>query len=649
MQKINFVILLFVILLLGTNKVSAVRAFPYPITITQPDGSQLTIQLHGDEFRKQVTTLDGYIIRENAQGYYAYAFRDSLNNYQPGTRIARNREFRDQEDLRILRNTPRLEEGLQDYQQPARIQQMQEAVSSNGFPRTGSPRSIVILVNFSDKSFVVDNPAQSFFNLLNQEGYSTNGGTGSAKDYFRAASYGQFNPQFDVYGPYTLPNNMAYYGANNSSGYDVRPAEMVVHACSLANNDVNFAYYDVDNDGYVDNVFIYYAGFNEAEGGGANTIWPHKWVVSRGNTVPASMDVRFDNKKVFDYACTSELRGSSGTNMCGIGTFTHEFGHVIGMPDYYHTASSKATLGYWSIMDLGAYSNLGRTPPTYSAYDRFYLGWLTPEELNEPADRALYPLSLSMNTNQETQNQSFLLSETPHNLNGGAPSPKEFYIMEYRKKTGWDTYLPAEGLLFWHIDYDQTAWDNNTPNNYTNSTQTASSHMRVYLQPLQGYTTTPGTAFTSGSFTPLTWSGTNINREITEITKTNDSISFKIMGGAPPIVTPDSLLPVISAGVIEGLLTFPVTAISKQKVKYLNVKTTDVSGDLTVTITGENATSFSATPSLLNRVQVNMESGTQLTITYSPESIGNHTALVTISGGGLNPAKVIELRGTASE
>ena len=213
---------------------------------------------------------------------------------------------------------------------------------SSGFPKVGSPRSLVILVNFADKSFVVPDPKAAFSRLLNTEGYNENGGTGSARDYFRASSNGQFNPNFDVVGPYTLPNTMAYYGGNDSDDYDLRPADMVIHACSLANEFVNFADYDIDNDGYVDNVFIYYAGFNEAEGANENTVWPHRWVVYSGNYTGSKV---FDGKTVYDYACTSELKGSSGSTMCGIGTFTHEFGHVIGLPDHYHTEDpNKNTL-----------------------------------------------------------------------------------------------------------------------------------------------------------------------------------------------------------------------------------------------------------------------------------------------------------------
>jgi M6 family metalloprotease-like protein len=645
MQKI-FTFLLFSILLI-IPKTQAVPAYPNPVTITQPDGSILTVQLHGDESRKVRSTIDGYVIRKNEKGFYSYAIRDGNNQVVAGEKIARNPEKRSADERiylsRVLKTSDVLTEDVSI--KPSKIRQAPELVSSTGFPKTGSPRSLVIMVNFSDVSFVTPNPQDAFYRLLNQENYSDNGGTGSARDYFMAASNGQFSPQFDVVGPYTLPQTMAYYGANDTNGDDVKPAYMVVHACSIANNDVDFTQYDADGDGYIDNVFIYYAGYNEAEWGPENSIWPHRWAVYRNfNYTGTAQSIVFDGKTVFDYACTSELKGNSGTNMCGIGTFTHEFGHVIGLPDYYHTEADKNTLNNWSIMDAGAYLNQGRTPPTYSAYDRFFLGWLTPEELNTPADKSLYPLSQSK-TLAGTTKQAYLLSETTHNLNGGNPSPKEFYVMEYRKKTGWDTYLPAEGLLFWHIDYDQAAWDNNTPNNYTGASQTASSHMRVYLQPLSGYTTTPGTAFTSGSFDPLTWSGVNINREITNITKTSDSISFKIMGGTP--LNPN--MPKIMAGQINESLQFPTTKPNTESIKHLNIKTTDLTADLTVSVSGTDAGLFTLSAVTISRTEANAEAGAYLNVTYKPITTGSFQAVLTISGGGLNPEKVIQLYGESAE
>ena len=541
----SFVKWLFAAVLLAVTHASfAVKAIQDTLYVKQPDGMQIAIRLHGNEFFHYQTTDDGYLVKKDSKGYFRYATVDGtglmkLSKYAVkagALRTASERSY-----LKSINRTiqlSRLQKSTASMVVSAAsagpMKVASSATSATSFPLTGSPKSLVILVNFSDKAFSVASPQVAFTNLLNQTGYSTNGGTGSAVDYFKSCSLGKFSPQFDVVGPYTLPNNMAYYGTN-SSGFDQNPQQMVIDACTLAYNaGLDFRNYDTDGDGFVDNVFVYYAGYNEAEGAPSTTIWPHRWSLANTST-------RFNGRIIFDYACTSELKGTSGANMCGIGTFCHEFGHVLGLPDYYHTTESKATLGWWSIMDYGSYANSGRTPPVYSCYDRFFLGWLTPQQVSSASNLALAPIYQATTQPSSTAHQSYLLSATTHNLSGSSPNPTEFYMLEYRKLTGWDAYLPAEGMLIWHIDYNQTAWDNNTPNNYTDALQTASSHMRVYLQPLSGSTTTPGTAFTSGSFTPTTWAGVDINRAITSITKTTDSISFKLMGGVA------ATLPVISS------------------------------------------------------------------------------------------------------
>ncbi|GAB1416463.1 hypothetical protein MASR2M117_18690 [Paludibacter sp.] len=641
------VISLFII----TLKSTSVPAYPHPISVIQPDGTILTIRLHGDENKSIRTTIDGIVIKKNVNGFYTYAQRNNKNQIVSGEKIARNPDKRDLSEQNYLKKSIKIDD-IKQYitNRPLKVKSsVTKAENSNGFPTTGTPRSLVILVNFKDKSFVTPNSEVAFNNLLNQENYSENGGTGSAKDYFKAASYGQFSPQFDIVGPYTLANNLAYYGANNTDGEDVKPTQMIVDACKAADNaGLDFKIYDADNDGYVDNVFVYYAGYNEAEGGHEDTVWPHRWAIQPGNGYTGTEASRtFDGKKVFDYACTSELKGSSGSKMCGIGTFTHEFGHVIGLPDYYHTAEDKSTLDDWSIMDAGAYLNDGRTPPTYSAYDRFYLGWLTPTEINSPSNLSLYPISQSSVPNQNTNKQAYILSATTHNLNGSNPTPKEFFIMEYRRKTGWDTYLPSEGLLFWHIDYNQTAWDENTPNNYSNSSQTQSSHMRVYLQPLSGSTTTPGTAFTSGSFNPKTWSGSTINREITEITKKNDSISFKLMGGAPD--TPPDDRPKITIAVVKDSLSFPTIKPKSVSTKYIKINSTELTGNLVLNLSGTNANVFSVSLASLPFESTNSKEGVTIGVSFSPKNVGNFYSVLTISGGGLLTPKVINLTGIAAE
>jgi len=745
----------------------AIRAIKNPITVTQPDGSTVTILLHGDEFSNSRTTIDGYLVKKNSKGFFTYVNTDPQAASAETNIIARDITKRTANDLNFLKTIPKANTLPISNAAPRKAKAFDTTIRKNKiqktFPLVGSPKSLVILVNFSDKNFVTSTPQPSFNNLLNQSGYNINGGTGSARDYFMASSYGKFAPEFDVVGPYNLPKSIASYGANDEDGYDIDPAAMIVDACAAANTaGLDFTQYDTDNDGVLDNVFVYYAGYNEAEGASENTVWPHRWVVytSQENSTNYTYDgtiasVTFDGKRLYDYACTSELSGSAGNSMCGIGTFCHEFGHVIGMPDYYHTNDNtgKSTLDEWSIMDYGGYSNEGRTPPLYSTYDRFYLGWLTPQEMNSPIDLTLLPIYQGTTEPSNTNQQAYLLSATTHDLNGANPTPSEFFMLEYRKKTGWDAFLPGEGMLIWHIDYNQSAWDDNGPNNYTGTSQTATDHMRVYLQPLSGSTTTPGAAFTSGSFTPTTWSGTDINRAITAITKTTNNVSFKLMGGTqgPTIISSSNLTdfatilgnPSVSQsftisgttltdnitiafndqssfemklssestwsktltlaqtagsinpttinirynptsagshnavitissvgatsktinvsgsasipfdpnaiavfpGSIDNLLQFPATTVSKTRTKVLNIKTTDILSALSVNITGTNAAMFAVSTSAITSSAANAANGTNINISYTPASTGSHTATLTISGGGLNPAKVISLNG----
>jgi len=613
--------------------VYAIKANPNPIVVSQPDGTTLTIRLHGDEFGHFRTTDDGYKIKQNEKGFYIYDLSGSTATNKTVEIIARNASKRTTSENAVLQTIGVADAATMQRSKATGVRRTMKV--QKAFPLIGTPKSLVILVNFSNKNYIVSTPQAAYTNLLNQSNYSANGGTGSARDYFMASSFGKFAPQFDVVGPFTLPNTLDYYGKNDTDGYDINPQQMIIDACTVANNNgVDFAQYDTDNDGMVDNIFVYYAGYNEAEGGADNTVWPHRWSL-------ADYTTKFDGKIIFDYACTSELNGGSGSNMCGIGTFCHEFGHVLGLPDYYHTEADKNALNEWHIMDSGAYNNEGRTPPTYTAYDRFFLGWFTPEQVNTAGNFTLLPLYQGVNAPSTTNQQAYLLSATTHNLNGANPTPEEFFMVEYRKKTGWDTYLPGEGMLIWHIDYDATAWNENNPNNYSGSSQTASSHMRFYLQPLSGSTSTPGAAFTTGSFIPTTWSGTNIGREITSITKTANNVTFKLMGGV--IIDPNA--PQIKTGIIESSLTFSATSVNSNKAKILNIKTTDLIGNLTLAVTGTDAAMFETSVATVTKETTNALSGINITITYKPTAIGQHSATLTISGGGLNTAKVITLSG----
>jgi len=366
---------------------------------------------------------------------------------KPGTGLVGDEfmHYREGEQPPVMQDSP-------EYESIRRL----PGIQRGSFPTKGEIRSIVILVNFSDRSFVIPDANAAFTRMLNTSGYSENNGTGSARDYFIASSDSLFKPIFDVYGPYTVSKQMSYYGGNGATGSDQRPSQMITEACELAEAaGVDFAKYDVDNDGTVDNVFVYYAGYNEAEGGPATSIWPHRSRIVNSR--------EYSGKTLSDYACTSELTGRSGSNMCGIGTFCHEFSHVLGLPDLYNTKSSSTyTVGAWDIMASGNYNNSGRTPPAYSAFERFMLGWLTPEQLSNSSDYTLSPL--------EQTNRAWLIATEQHTLDPANIKPREFWLIENRQHVGWDTpdgAIPGVGLLITHISHTPSKWSNNTYNNGT--------------------------------------------------------------------------------------------------------------------------------------------------------------------------------------
>ena len=199
----------------------------------------------------------------------------------------------------------------------------------------------------------------------------------------------------------------------------------------LLDDEVDFSKYDLDDDGYVDNIFYYYAGHNEAEGASSNTIWPHKWSLWREECF-------LDGVRIYDYACTSEYRGPNGNDMCGIGTFCHEFGHVIGLPDLYDTDYERNgradDLGNFSLMCGGNYNNNGRTPPYLNCVERNILGWMEPaEEWFSTGTKTLESIKY---------NVAF---RTP------ATTAGEWFVYENRDGTGWDEFI-SSGLVIYHLD-----------------------------------------------------------------------------------------------------------------------------------------------------------------------------------------------------
>ena len=350
-----------------------------------------------------------------------------------------------------------------------------QAVAPQRVPKVNlAPRGLLILVNFSDVQFVENNTQQAFDSLANGDDYTYNGATGSCKQYFTDQSNGKYIPQFDVVGPIQLPHPMAFYGENAADGNDRYVVDFVIDACKGADSlGVDFSEYDNDNNGMVDFVYIIYAGYAESEGAGAATIWPHNWdLISAlyfGYTYQKEYFAtsatnyklpEMDGVKLNNYACSNELKKSNNART-GIGTICHEFSHVLGLPDYYLTTTNpvvdqRNTPGAWSLMGYGNYLNNGNTPPNYSVYDKYYLGWLEPEALSKSQ-------SLEILADGET---TYMISRNERHVEAGPYRTDTVYYLENRQQEGWDTYLPGHGLLIWRVIFDEEDWYSNCPNDY---------------------------------------------------------------------------------------------------------------------------------------------------------------------------------------
>lgn len=428
----------------------AVPARPGWQTKSQPDGTVMKLRLVGDENYHYWINESGDVVRENAEGYWMpvgekpQAIRERL---------------------------------MAEGNMPMRRQVMAKV------PSTGSLKGLVILVNFQDLSFLSDNKQSDFNDLMNGDNYTYDGATGSVRKYFIDQSNEKYTPIFDVVGPVTLPNNMSYYGGNDYYGNDKKPGDMIVEACSIANalHIVDFTQYDNDNDGYVDFVYVIYAGKGEADGGTKNTIWPHAWTLSDARINRSKRT--FDGIVVNSYACSNEIDGVSNKRT-GIGTITHEFSHVIGLPDLYDTSTAgqntvdDMTPDTWHIMDYGSYNNKGKTPPNYNIYDKYYLGWQSPINPGNKAQN----LSLIAVGNSDCNAYQIAAS----NALLPANSTDTVYYIENRQQSGWDAHLPGHGLLIWRIIYSQSVWDNNAPNSTL-------GHLRYALLSATGKTTNIGT------------------------------------------------------------------------------------------------------------------------------------------------------------
>ena len=446
--------LLLVAMCLGVQVTHAVPADPKPFIVTQPDGTTLTMVAVGDEFQHGFTTLDGLTVEKGSDGYVYYRTANGLSQVKAHDVAGRNTA----ETAFINANLEQLNFGKQITAQSkllrASARKRVNRVGTTQVPTQGSPRVPILLIDYQDKR-MSNTKAQL------EDHYKT--GNKSVFKYFSDQSNEQYTPQFDVYGIYTLDNNREYYGGNvydsNGNRNDQGLGRMVEQAITKAGDEIDWSKYDNDGDGEADVCIVVYAGVGEAQASSTvpESIWPCQWSLNAAQYYGYG-DIgamQRNGVTINRFAVFNELNGSNdnGTTLDGIGTFCHEFSHCLGLPDFYDTNyGGHYGMGYWSLMCSGCYNGVqisGDTPVGYSAYEKNFMGWLNYTEAQENNQYTL-PVSNSGND----------MAVRIKALNNN-----EYFILENRRKQGWDQCIRGEGVLITHFTYMADRWSGNTPNN----------------------------------------------------------------------------------------------------------------------------------------------------------------------------------------
>ena len=438
----------------------ATPADPTPARVTQPDGTTITLILHGDEFLNYLTTSDGYTVVKNEAGYYTYARLDG-DCLVAGDCIARDR--RTAADQMYLASVPK---GLRSRSMVERgtkmlnhRNDMLRGIGHGGHMDYSKFRGLIILINYTDRKFDDYVPSnytpidfyEAMINGHDYNGFTLPAGTkvdcmGSVRDYYYDNSFHQFDPHFDILGPVDVP-----FACTDAHQFNCD--SIFFAALEALDPEVDFSQYDTDEDGTADMVFFLVAGHgSDHSANNRDYLWPHMKDFTES---PVLDGVNFKL-----YACSTNMTGEENeyyivyNNISGIGPICHEFSHCLGLPDFYDTdndGSGGINRQYpmtWSIMASGFKNNMGRNPVGYSLFERYALGFAQPALIEGEGTIEVPAL--------EKSNTGYRMNTANNN---------EYFIIENRQRVKWDKNLAGPGMLIWRVDSTNVdVWENNLVN-----------------------------------------------------------------------------------------------------------------------------------------------------------------------------------------
>lgn len=521
---------------------NAIPAKKLQKVITLTNGTQVSVELRGDEYLSWWEGTDGTAYRATADENVFEAF--DLEAQKPAAAARRARA----EQGRVAR-LARVKNSLKGADDKMR------GLGGDHITYKGVKKGLVVLVDFKNKKFADGHDLEYYKNVINGKDFSDEeeGYVGSVRDYFLAQSNGQFELDFDVVGPVTMSKNYGYYGNDGAYQKDEKVYEMIKEACDGIQDKVNLKDYDWDGDGEADQVFFLYAGLGQASGGSAGTVWPHE---SELRYWPCGV-LSYSTGKINTYACANELQpetqGSSRYISAGIGTICHEFSHCLGFADMYDTTGGGGYgMSVFDVMDQGSYNGNGFVPCNYTAFERIYAGWVEAIELIDPA-------TVKDMKSVSDYGRPFIMYNYKNT--------NEYFLMENRQNTGWDKGLyGSNGLLIVHVNYVPSRWANNSVNssaekiqcctvvNADGSRENTQYSLQGDLYPYEVKGVTMNDEFTDESepaaklYTKNSDNSYALGIPITNIKRSKGSISFLVCGGDANNVIDNTF-----NGVVDGI------------------------------------------------------------------------------------------------
>ena len=436
-------------LLFAAMTAGAVKMKPGINIIKQADGTTITVRAYGDEDLNYFLASDGTLLYQEGTNFYIAGVKADGTLYSTGV-LAHEPSMRTIKEISAIKaqNAKAFYNSMETQAKANKVRREPMTPDNSLLPSLGKHKIPVILVEFSDVEFSVENPKATFDKylngkeLFNKETDPEMGQNyaGVAK-YFKDMSFGKFEPEFEVYGPVNLGKPLATYGAGYSSQENM--GLLLTDACTAVDDEVDFTQYDSNDDGNIDLIYIIYAGFSQSiAGNSTDCIHPKSGYLSLAKS--------FDGMDVKRYGVNNELNGTpadqaNGPIINGIGLFCHEFSHCMGLPDLYPKSGSIAeacinqNMDYWSLMDAGEYTANGYRPTAYTAWERERLGWMEIGTLTGPSNVELKSL--------DEGGAAFRIyndkDETGH----------EYYIVENVQNNGWNKNLFGNGLMVTHVDY----------------------------------------------------------------------------------------------------------------------------------------------------------------------------------------------------